>query len=464
MSHGLHAKFHFSILFALTFLAGEPSLAAPLSHQARDTETTKTAGDENIYSEPNEGSVSESSESFLPRWLKLGGQFRLRAEGRRDFRLQGLDDNYLLSRLRVRMGVRPTSWLELTLEGQDARVASSDLGLSKLEDPLDVKQAHIVVNMDRLLIQVGRQVLTYGTDRLVGASNWSNTSRSFDGVRMQLALAGGRLDFFASSVVQVDPNRWNERKKGENLYGAYTMWPNLFEKGNLDVYFLAKTVEEATDPVGNQGSAKVYTTGARLVNRSNRVSGWEFDLSLEAARQWGSLVSHDLSAWAGYVIVGMSPQEWPLGPRFSAEFSYASGDKRQSPETIGTFDQLYPTNHSKYGIVDMVGWRNIQDLRLGVELDLIRGLKVSFDYHSFWLASAFDHLYASSGSIVVQTPNGGVADRHVGQETDIIALFPLKRYLVLGAGYGHLFAGPFLRENTEGLGTSFAYVFVQLTL
>ncbi len=388
----------------------------------------------------------------------------MRAEGRRDFQLQGLDDNYLLSRFRIRMGVRPTSWLELTIEGQDSRVASSDLGLSKLEDPLDIKQAHVAVDLNRLHIQAGRQVLTYGTDRLVGASDWSNTSRSFDGVRMQLALAGGRLDLFASSVVQVDPDRWNERKQGENLYGIYTMWPNLFEEGNLDVYFLTKTVEEATDPVGNDGSENVHTTGARLVNRSNRVGGWEIDLSLEAAKQWGKVVSQSLSAWAGYIIVEMSPREWALQPRFSAEFSYASGDKRQSSETIGTFDQLYPTNHSKYGIVDMVGWRNIQDLRVGTELNLFRGLKVSFDYHSFWLASSNDHLYGSSGSIVVQTPGGGAADRHVGQETDVLAQFPVKSYLSLGAGYGYLFAGPFLRENTEGLGTGFGYVFVQLSL
>jgi hypothetical protein len=356
------------------------------------------------------------------------------------------------------------SWLELTLEGQDARVASSDLGLSKLEDPLDIKQAHVVVDLNRFQIQAGRQVLSYGTDRLVGASNWSNTSRSFDAVRMQLALAGGRLDFFASSVVQVDPDQWNERKKGENLYGAYTMWPNLLEEGNLDVYFLTKTVEKAADFVGSLGEAKVYTTGARLVKRFHGEGGWASDLSAEAAKQWGSIVSQKLSAWAGYAIVGMSPAEWPLKPRFSAEFSYASGDQGQSPETVGTFDQLYPTNHSKYGIVDMVGWRNIQNLRLGAELNLMHGLKVSFDYHSFWLASAYDHLYASSGAVVVRGPVEGAVDRHVGQETDIMISFPVKRYLALGAGYGHLFAGPFLRDNTEGLGTSFAYFFVQITL
>jgi hypothetical protein len=457
-------KFPSSILFALILLTGTSGLAAPVCPRARDDDTAKTNRDQETSSEPREDSVSDSSETVLPEWLKLGGQFRLRAEGRRDFRLQGLDDNHMLSRFRARIGLCPASWLELTFEGQDSRVASSDLGLSKLEDPVDVKQAHAIVDLTRLRIQAGRQVLTYGTDRLIGASNWSNTSRSFDGVKLQLALAGGRLDFFASSVVQVDPNRWNERKKGENLFGAYTMWPDLLEDGNLDVYFLTKTIEETTDSVGRPGNATVYTTGARLVKPADQESSGEFDLSLEAAKQWGDIASQNLSAWAGYVIVGMRPRAWRARPRFSAEFSYASGDKRQSSETVGTFDQLYPTNHSKYGIVDMVGWRNIQDLRLGMELNLLFGLKVSFDYHSFWLASAYDHLYSSSGSIVVPTPEEGAADRHVGQETDITALLPVKRYLVLGAGYGHLFAGPYLRENTEGLGTSFAYAFVQLTL
>jgi hypothetical protein len=54
-------------------------------------------------------------------------------------------------------------------------------------------------------------------------------------------------------------------------------------------------------------------------------------------------------------------------PRFVLEYNYASGDGDSKDGKRGTFDQLYPTAHDKYGLADQVGWRNIHDARLGVE-------------------------------------------------------------------------------------------------
>ena len=50
------------------------------------------------------------------------------------------------------------------------------------------------------------------------------------------------------------------------------------------------------------------------------------------------------------------------------EFNYALGDANPGDGVRGTFDQLYPTAHDKFGLADQVGWRNIHHVRTGLEV------------------------------------------------------------------------------------------------
>src|SRR5688572_1409875 len=73
------------------------------------------------------------------------------------------------------------------------------------------------------------------------------------------------------------------------------------------------------------------------------------------------------TAWAGHWVLGYTLPTVPSKPRLVAEYNYASGDKDPADGQRGTFDQLYPTPHDKYGLADQVGWRNIHNARAGVE-------------------------------------------------------------------------------------------------
>ena len=58
--------------------------------------------------------------------------------------------------------------------------------------------------------------------------------------------------------------------------------------------------------------------------------------------------------------------------RAFGEYNYASGDDTPGDGVRGTFDQLYPTAHDKYGLADQVGWKNIHHLRTGLEVTAAR--------------------------------------------------------------------------------------------
>ena len=125
----------------------------------------------------------------------------------------------------------------------------------------------------------------------------------------------------------------------------------------------------------------------------------------------------------------------------------------------GTFDQLYPTGHDKLGLADQVGWKNVDHLRGGVEFKPKAQWQVSGSYHSFWLASATDALYAANGASVARSTLG-TAGRYVGQELDGQAVYTYSPQLQIAGGYARVLPGEFLKTTTPGEPYNLSYLMV----
>ena len=81
---------------------------------------------------------------------------------------------------------------------------------------------------------------------------------------------------------------------------------------------------------------------------------------------------------------------------------------------------------------------------------------VTAQYLDFWLASATDALYNTSGGIIVRDPTGK-SGNHIGEEFDAYTWFELNRHLNLGVGMGHLMPGTFLSRTTTGPTYTYPY-------
>ena len=109
-----------------------------------------------------------------------------------------------------------------------------------------------------------------------------------------------------------------------------------------------------------------------------------------------------------------------------AEYNYASGDADPTDQKREGFDQLYPTPHDKYGLADQVGWKNIHDLRAGLEteadseavVDRVLSLVVAGQY-------VMTDSTTLRGALVARVADG-TAGRHVGQEADFQAIYALN--------------------------------------
>ena len=126
-----------------------------------------------------------------------------------------------------------------------------------------------------------------------------------------------------------------------------------------------------------------------------------------------------VSAWAGHwqlrrVAARRRRRRASLG-----EYNFASGDADPTDGTRGTFDQLYPTAHDKYGLADQVGWRNIHHLRSRRRVDADSRRSSTASYHSWWLAETRRRPLQRGRRASLARVAAGARRRHVGQEIDL---------------------------------------------
>jgi hypothetical protein len=388
----------------------------------------------------------------LPKWLKFSGEFRARVEG---FSGGGFKDNasdgYYLNRLRVNLLIQPASWIKLFAQTQDARVAYKNTkpAAPPFQNTWDLRQGYLELGDAEkgvIAVRTGRQELNFGEQRLIGSADWNNTARSFDAVRATLRpMTGVRVDAFASSVVAQQDGVFDHHKQGDNLHGLYGGLEKLIPNATIEPYTFWR--------VTNTAHLNEYTTGVRWVGKLPL----GFDYGTEMDLQRGDAGTTHISAWAGHWIAGYTVARLKYKPRFLVEYNYASGDENAKDTTRGTFDQLYPTGHNKYGLLDQVGWKNIKDLRAGVEMKPAKRWTASAIFHDWYLADPHDAMYNAASGVVARNA-AGVLATHIGEELDAQAGVTLNPAMQIAFGFGHLFPGEFLKKSTPGKSYNFPYL------
>jgi len=398
----------------------------------------------------------------LPNWFHIGGEFRGRPESQMGIGFTGTDDYYYLFRLRVNMGIKPKNWLLFFGEVQDSQIFfNHHIGnVNPYEDKWTLWQAYPQVGssetgwVDAL---AGRQVLRFGNERVIGPSEWLNVGRTFNVARVDLHHPGYLVSVFASSVVPGDSSDLHNALPGNNLYGVYGSFQNIVPKADFEPYVLWRVASAGPGlpETLNRGHLNEVTIGLHWKGTLPA----DFDYDTEFDGQTGSLGSSSIAAWAGYASVGKTFRKVAAAPRVFLEGNYASGTKNPNGHEWNTFDQIYPSNHNKFGFDDLVGRENLVQFRTGVEEEPTKKWKLIQQFEGYWLATAKDNYYASSGAIAVAAHPG--ASRHIGNELDLLAEYAVNKGLSFGFGYGRMFPGQFLETATRGHDYSYPYAYFE---
>src|SRR5258706_10840817 len=131
----------------------------------------------------------QSLNHALPRWLRFGGEYRSRIESADGIRYTTTNDTYLLSRFRFDVTIQPAKWLSFFGETQDSHVFFNRHVPDTLpyQNAWDIRQAYVRLGSAAegwADLIVGRQVLAFGDERVIGPSDWVNAGRTFDAARL----------------------------------------------------------------------------------------------------------------------------------------------------------------------------------------------------------------------------------------------------------------------------------------
>jgi len=405
------------------------------------------------------------------------------------------DDSFFQQRFRIGMMVKPVDWLKFYVQGQDSREIGSKRpnipGASGAEgdDSFDLRQAYVEFsNYDKspVGLKIGRQVLSYGDERLVGEFDWNNFGRTFDAAKLTFKAKGFSIDAFVSSPVVI----WDDRFNVSDVFNQHGKTPNrdLFFSGaylTVDPLpfgtwdFYAFMLDEAKGNTSNQqgtlttalpkgslaGRSDFATLGTRIKGDPKKLQGWEY--SGEFAYQVGTVRGLDLNAFAANAGFGYNWLDVAWKPRVYAEYNYASGDDSGANKkggvtgtSIHTFQNLFPTNHPLFGIMDLFSWQNMQDVRISTRVNPIKAVTLQADLGFHWLATTNDSWYRANGLATVRPLNKAAraASNYTGAEVDLIATWNVTKNVQLQGGYSHFFAGSYLADTGPSSDADFAYI------
>jgi len=398
-------------------------------------------------------------------YVVFGGQLRERVEGWRGFDFgvpdsSPHDDGFALTRVRLSADLHLGGNLRLFAEGKSAISTTRRLvggnRLSDVDDP-DLQQGYLELRSrptqrggGATAARIGRQELALGRERLVGALDWSNVRRSFDGISVTRGRGRRTLTAFAVRPVLQQEHRFNRWDERTEFFGAYSLMESAARDRRAEVYWLRLD--------RTAGAERRQTVGVRLSGGGAARRG---DYDVETAYQFGELGGARIKAWMVSAVLGRRLSGSAAAPRLWVGFDYASGDK-STGGSAGTFDQLFASGHSFFGQADLVGRQNIVDASGGVSWAVRAPLVITVDVHRFWRASAQDALYNAAASVVRAGDAG--ASRDVGREIDVLISYPASRHFTLVGGCGRFLPGAFIEESGPSKRVEFAYLSVQYTI
>lgn len=370
----------------------------------------------------------------------VSGQIRLRSE------LDGrgiLNDQTVLVHLmrsRIRATIKPLQGISILAEVQDSRwwgQSDASLGRGTVDasaEALDMHQAWAQIDSvfgAPINLRVGRQELSFASERLIGAANWANTGRSFDAARA--TYVGDRLnvDLFASrlSAPTAGPIA------SQNLYGLFVASKTTPEFA-FDIFGLRDDNMSEVRSGIDSGLAVLERVTAGTVARLNAAP---FDAELEGAIQLGSSAANDSSARKSINAFMASAS---LGFMFLPESksrvyllgTVLSGDGGAADDKSENFNTLFGTNHKFFGLMDYVpdvtGSLGLVDLSAGITTTPVKNLRIVLEGHSL-------------------KPQRGT-DSSYGTEVDLTFFWRTSPAFEFSGGGGVFMTGPELEARLNG--------------
>ncbi|KQM13410.1 hypothetical protein ASE49_13180 [Novosphingobium sp. Leaf2] len=288
-------------------------------------------------------------------------------------------------------------------------------------------------------LRVGRQMLSLGSERLVGTRYGPNVPLAFDGVRALLSLRGAAITVLAVHPVQSGTRSFdNTRSRTRSLRGAYMTVPAIGAGSGLDLYYLDYRNTAATFG-GLTGREVRRSVGARVFGHA---ANWHWNV--EGIVQFGRFAGQRIGAWTLGTEIGRAFPKAPLAPDAVLRINVVSGDTRPGDGRLGTFNALFPKG-KYFGELSPVGPTNIINVNPRVAMALSPKVSASLAGMAYWRYARSDGVYDIPGNLI-RAPGTATA-RFIGKEAEATLAWQTMPELELSTSFSVFAPGGFIRQT-----------------
>ena len=387
------------------------------------------------------------------------GELRWRYENWNNFDFDGSASNWHLGRARVGVKAEVGENIWGVFQIQDSRYWGEELNLVPIypyyrtyngyfNDNIDFHQAFLKIESlwgSNFGLKIGRQELSYGDERLVGADDWNNIGQAFDGLKVMFKSDYFDFDVFYTQLSPFYPDfninnpavpltiGGGANANFSGFYGTAKPIENLAWDGYVFLFY---------DGSFGPDEPWLWTLGTRAAGTFAE----NFDYTGEFAFQLGSspfsfAADDDVSAFALALMAGYTfPVE--VKPRIGATFGLATGDDDPVDGKTKTFFPLFPSAHAKWGAMDFQTWSNMMNLGLKGSLMPSEDLTLKAGFNFLWLNKEDGGWFLPYG---FTGPTSGTS-KNLGSELDLGFHYMYKDAVGFSAGYSHFFPGEALDD------------------
>jgi hypothetical protein len=287
----------------------------------------------------------------------------------------------------------------------------------------------------------GRQVMVYGSERLISARYGPNVLRSFDGGLARWETSDWRADAFFVRPVQNHLRSFDDRTDGSremwSLYATRSL-PGMGSPAGLDLFYIGYGNKAAEF---NQGDGREvrHTLGTRFFGTSGP---WKWDI--EEHFQFGNFAGGDIRAWSVATDVRYTFADVPRKPYVEMRANIISGDANPNDRTLGTFNALFPRG-KYFGELGLIGPANLINVHPIVGVGLGSGWTLSGAAICYWRESLGDGVYGAPGNLLRSA--GSSRARYIGTQADVVLGWEGTRNLSFQFAYSVFEPGQFLKDT-----------------
>lgn len=345
--------------------------------------------------------------------------------------------SFISQRSRMKLNFKQEK-LKLKLSFQNSRTWG-DVATKSVSDKNGVAlfEAYAQYDFDaKWSAKMGRQVLSYDNQRILGEIDWIQEGQSHDAIlfifrdkKQQLDL-GMAINANAQNLIEpTTPYTTNYKSM------QYAWYHTQFSKINMSLLLLNTGYEFVNTTTDLEVDYK-QTFGTYLFYKEKKI-----DANLGVYGQSGKSSDKQVSAWYAGAYLGYLVTD---GFKAGVGYEYLSGKDQDDTSTeVKSFLPIFGTNHGFNGFMDYFYVGNHQE-NVGLQDAYV---KLSYTKNK-WQFNLTPHFFSAPNTVL---KGADKMNSYLGTELDFTTSYTLQKDITISGGYSQMFGTETL-EQVKGIG------------